>query len=98
MKNKFILSTIILILGGFITKILGFVIKIVYTRIILEEGVSLYSIIMPTYSLLITIATMAMPLAISKLVAEEKIRSSKILTSSTIIMILINIIIISIFF
>ena len=98
MKNKFILSTIILILGGFITKILGFVIKIVYTRIILEEGVSLYSIIMPTYSLLITIATMAMPLAISKLVAEEKIRSSKILTSSTIIMILINIIIISIMF
>lgn len=98
MKNKFILSTLILILGGFVTKILGFLIKIVYTRIILEEGVSLYSIVMPTYSLLITIATMAMPLAISKLVAEEKTRSSKILISSTLIMLLVNIVIIGIMF
>ncbi len=43
MKNKFIASTMILILGGFITKILGFVIKIVYTRIITNDGVNLYS-------------------------------------------------------
>ena len=98
MKNKFISSTIILILGGFLTKFLGFLIKILYTRIILEEGVSLYAIIMPTYSLLITIATMAMPLAISKLVAEEKIRSVKILTSSTAIMILVNALLLSVMF
>ncbi len=93
MKNKFIRSTLILILGGFITKILGFIIKIVYTRVIGEYGVSLYSLVMPTYSLLITIATMAMPLAISKLVAEEKIRSLKILLSSVIIMVIINVLI-----
>lgn len=98
MKNKFVTSTIILILGGFVTKFLGFIIKIVYTRIILEEGVSLYSIIMPTYSLLITIATMAMPLAISKLIAEEKKRSLKIISSSVAIMILINASILSIMF
>ena len=98
MKNKFITSTLILILGGFVTKTLGFIIKIIYTRIILEDGVSLYSIVMPTYSLLITIATMAMPLAISKLVAEEKERSIKIICSSVAIMILINITILSIMF
>lgn len=94
MKNKFISSTLILVLGGFVTKILGFVIKIVYTRIILEEGVSLYSIIMPTYSLLITIATLAMPLAISKLVAEGKKRSIKILCSSIFIMIIVNVVLV----
>ncbi len=90
MKNKFMQATLILTIGGFLTRILGFIIKIIYTRIILEEGVSLYSLIMPTYSLLITIASLSMPLAISKLVAEEKIRSLKILTSSTMIMVLVN--------
>lgn len=94
MKNKFISSTLILALGGFVTKVLGFVIKIVYTRIILEEGVSLYSIVMPTYSLLITIATLAMPLAISKLVAEGKKRSIKILCSSIFIMTIVNVVLV----
>ncbi len=98
MKNKFISSTIILILGGFITKVLGFIIKIVYTRIILEEGVSLYSLIFPTYSLLITIATLALPLAISKLVAEEKTRSLKIICSSVAIIIVVNSFLLSIMF
>lgn len=98
MKNKFLTSTLILILGGFITRILGFIIKIVYTRIILEEGVSLHSLVMPTYSLLITIATLALPLAISKLVAEEKTRSIKIICSSVLIVIIVNILLITLMF
>lgn len=91
MKNKFLSSTLILIVGGFVTRILGFIIKIIYTRIILEEGVGLHSLVMPTYSLLITIATLAMPLAISKLVAEEKTRSIKIICSSVFIIIIVNV-------
>ncbi len=98
MKNKFIASTMILILGGFITKILGFVIKIVYTRIITNDGVNLYSLMIPTYSLLITIATLAMPMAISKLVSEGKKRSLSILMSSVFIMIFINFFLVSIMF
>ena len=90
MKNKFVTSTIILIIGGFWTKILGFIIKIIYTRIILEEGVSLYALVMPTYSLLITIATLALPLSISKLVAEEKQKSVKIIWASCLIMLIVN--------
>ncbi len=91
MKNKFLSSTLILIVGGFITRILGFIIKIIYTRIILEEGVGLHSLVMPTYSLLITIATLAMPLAISKLIAEEKNRSIKIICTSVAIIVIVNI-------
>jgi stage V sporulation protein B len=53
---------------------------------------------MPTYSLLITIATMAMPLAISKLVAEKNERSIKIISSSVVIMIVINALIMIIMF
>ncbi len=90
MKNKFLSSTLLLILGGFVTRILGFLIKIIYTRMILETGISLHSLVMPTYSLLTTIATLAMPLAISKLVAEEKIRSIKIMASSAFILFIVN--------
>ncbi|MCI8394658.1 MAG: oligosaccharide flippase family protein [Bacilli bacterium] len=95
-KNKFITSTLILMAGGAITRFLGFIIKIMYTRIIGETGVSLYAIVMPTYSLLITIASLSLPISISKIVAEQKVKSSKILLSSTFIILLLNIILISI--
>ena len=64
-NNKFIVSTLILIIGGMFTKLLGFIIKIIYTRIIGEDAISLYMLVMPTYSLLITIASLALPIAIS---------------------------------
>lgn len=89
-KNVFLASTFILIISGFLTKIIGFAIRIVYTRIIGTYGISLYSIAMPTYSLLLTISTLALPVAISKLVAEAKGRSIRILTSATSIILFIN--------
>ena len=91
-NNNFFKSTLILILGSFITKAMGFVIRILYTRVIGTEGISLYTLIVPTYSLIVTIAGFAMPITISKLVSEEKIRSKKILSQSIYILLLINII------
>ncbi len=93
-KNIFIKSTIILILGGIITKILGFVIRIIYTRIVGAEIIGLYSLVMPTYSLLITIATLALPTTISKLIAEGKGNNLKILSTSTILIMVINLVVI----
>ena len=55
MKDKFIKSTITLIIGGFITKVLGLFIKIIMTRNIGIEGISLYMLILPTFSLAMTI-------------------------------------------
>ncbi len=93
MKNKFIKSTLILILGGLVTKLLGFVIKIVYTRIIGQEGISLFMLVMPTYSLFITIAQLGLPIAISKLVAENK-SSKKIIFSIIPLMLILNLLLI----
>ncbi len=93
-KNLFIKSTIILILGGIITKILGFIIRIIYTRIVGTEVIGLYSLVMPTYSLLITIATLALPTTISKLIAENKHNNLKIISTSTILIMLINVIVV----
>ena len=93
-KNLFIKSTLILILSGFLTKMLGFIIKVVYTRIIGEYGISLFTIATPTYSLLLTISTLAIPISISKLVSENKGRSIRILTSATFLILPINFLII----
>lgn len=95
-KNLFIKSTLILTISGIITKILGFIIRVITTRIVGTEVISLYSIVIPTYSLLITIATLALPTTISKLVAENKKKSSKILSNSLLIITIINIIVVSI--
>ena len=95
-KNLFIKSTLILTISGIITKILGFIIRVITTRIVGTEVISLYSIVIPTYSLLITIATLALPTTISKLVAENKKKSSKILSNSLLIITFINIIVVSI--
>lgn len=96
-KNKLIKNTFLLILGGLITKILGFVIKILYTRYLKEDGVSLVTLVFPTYSLLLTISTLALPLAVTKLIAENRERKSKILFNSFWITLLINILIIIFF-
>ncbi len=98
MKSKFIKSTIILIIGGAITKILGMVIKIAMTRVIGSDGISLYMLIMPTFNLFITLCTMGMPIAISKLVSENKRRSKKIILSTVPIIIIFNLILIAIIF
>ena len=97
-KNKFLKATFILMLGGFITKILGFIIRIIYTRMVGNEAISLYSLVMPTYSLLLTIATLSLPIVISKLISENKTKSIKILSNAAIITIFLNLIVIIIIY
>jgi len=93
MKSKFIKSTIILMIGGLITKILGMIIKIVINRLIGTEGLGVYMLITPTFMLFIAIAQLGFPIAISKLVAEDKNDNKNIVFSIIPISILLNIII-----
>jgi len=88
------MSIFILLFGGFITKIFGFFIKIIFTRVVGTTGISLYTIVMPTYSLLITLASFSLPISISKLVSENTIRSKRIIFSTTIFILLFNVILI----
>lgn len=96
-KNKFIVSTFILIVGGFITKILGMIIKIVMTRIVGTEGIGLYMLVNPTFMLGISLCTLGLSTAISKLVSEDKRNNKKLVSSATFIAILINVIIVTLF-
>ena len=92
-KNKFITSTIILVIGGLITKILSMFIRIIMTRLVSTEGIGIYMLLSPTFGLLISICTLGMPTAISKLVSENKRNNKKIVLNATSIVILIDIII-----
>lgn len=69
-KQSFIKGTLILIIAGFINRILGFINRIVIARIMGSEGVGLYMMAVPTLLLAITITQLGLPIAISKLVAE----------------------------
>lgn len=80
-------------IGSLITKLLGFVIKIIFTRII-GEGINLYSLIMPTYSLLIAITQLGLPYAVSAIMARNNYRGIKIFSSIIPIALLFNIIVI----
>ena len=94
MKNKFIKNTLILIIGGFMTKILGMLIKIIMTRNISSNTIGLYMMILPTYNLFITIISGGLEVSISKLVSENKIDKSKILVTSILMNIITSIILI----
>lgn len=71
MKNKFIKSTIILIIGGAITKVLAMIIKIFLTRSIKDDGIGLYMLILPTFNLFITLCTMSLSTSISKVTSTK---------------------------
>ena len=92
MKNTFIKSTIILIIGGFITKILGMLIKIITTRMIGSNGYGLYALIMPTMMLLISISQLGLPTALNVLIAKNK-NTKRLITASLIISLTIDLLI-----
>ena len=81
MKNKFIKSTIILIIGGGITKLLAMVIKIALARSIGNDGIGIYMMILPTFNLFITLSTLSLSTSLGKLIAEKR-SSKKVIFSS----------------
>lgn len=91
-KNKFISNAFILLSGAVITKVLGMVIKITTTRYVGLDGIGLYMLILPTFMLFINLTTFGFPVAISKLVAENKKRGTSIIFSVIPVSILLNVI------
>lgn len=93
-KEKFIRSTIILVIGGLITKILGMVIKVINTRLIGLEGIGLYMLIYPTFSLFMSLSQLSMPVSISKLVSEDKHNNKNLVFSAIPIILIFDLVLI----
>ncbi|EZH67977.1 stage V sporulation protein B [Bacillaceae bacterium JMAK1] len=86
-KQSFFAGALILIIAGLVTRILGFVNKIVVARIMGSEGMGLYMMAIPTFLLVITLTQLGLPVAISKLIAEadangDHVRKKRILVVS----------------
>ena len=92
MKEKFIKSSIVLIIGGLLIKLLGMFIRIMINRIAPLETISLYMLILPTFSLMMAISQLGFSTSISKLVSEERYKNKKLLFSILPISIFINIV------
>ena len=75
--SKFIKGTFILIIASLITRVLGFINRIVIARFIGEEGVGLYMMALPTLFLVINMTQLGLPVAISKFVAEANARGDE---------------------
>ena len=67
-----------LIIAGMITRLLGFVNRIVVARLMGEEGVGLYMMALPSLFLIITLTQIGLPIAISKRVAEANAMNDKL--------------------
>ena len=89
-KEKIIKSTLILMIGGLITKLLGMFIRIVMTRTIGIEGMGIYMLIFPTFSLFMTLSQLSFPISISQLVSEDKHNNKKLVFSTFPLSLLVN--------
>lgn len=77
-KKSFVGSAIVLMLAGFIVKILGFVYRIYLSNLIGAEGMGLFQLISPIYSLIILTLTSGISIAVSKMVAEEMAKNHSV--------------------
>ena len=89
--NKFIKSTLILIIGSGITKVISMIIRIVLNRMLGVEGIGIYMLILPTFTLLISISQLSLSTSISKLVSEGKRNNRNLVFSILPISLLFNI-------
>lgn len=70
-KKGFLYGAIILTLSALISKFLGAVYRIPLTNLLGTEGVGIYQMIFPVYSLFLVMAGSGVPVAISKFVSEQ---------------------------
>lgn len=70
-------GTFVMLISAIVNRVLGFINQIVVVRLIGAEGIGLFNMIFPVYILILVIATAGVPVAISKMVAEEVARGNK---------------------
>lgn len=69
--SSFILGTILLATINFIVRVLGFIYRIILSRMIGSQAIGLYQMVFPFLMVLITLPTAGIPVAVSRLVAGE---------------------------
>ena len=81
LENSLIKGALFLSIGGFITKVIGALYRIPLTNLLGAEGIGLYQMVFPLYSLLLTVSSTGVPNGMAKLIAE-KTDGEKVLKSA----------------
>ena len=71
-KKSFIKGALILSAAGIFSKVLGAIYRIPFARMVGNEGLGIYQMAYPFYTLILAISTAGIPLAVSKLVSERE--------------------------
>ncbi|HHX18149.1 MAG TPA: stage V sporulation protein B [Clostridium sp.] len=77
-KKSFVSSAIVLMIAGFIVKVLGFIYRIYLSNLIGAEGMGIFQLISPVYSLIILTLTSGISIAVSKMVAEQTAKNNHV--------------------
>lgn len=75
-RQSFIYGTFILLTASLLNRIIGFIYQVLLIRLIRPEGIGLLNMVYPIYVLVLVVASAGVPVAISKLVAEEAARQN----------------------
>ena len=90
MKKMLIQSSILLLIGGFITKLLGMLIKIIMSRNLGIDGISLYMLTLPTFSFCILLGQAGLPFTLSRMVAYHDKPLSSLYVSTLVFLFFYN--------
>lgn len=78
-------GAVILMIGFIIQLIIGMANHFIIVRILGQEGMSIFMLIIPTLTLLVTLTSMGLPVAITTLISRENLRQKNILSVALII-------------
>ena len=89
--NSYTEGALLLAFAGMIAKILGAIYRIPLTNLLGAEGIGIYQLVFPIYSLMLTLSSGGIPTAISRLVSEnstlgEENLVSKVMKSSFVLL------------
>ncbi|HOJ12583.1 MAG TPA: stage V sporulation protein B [Clostridiales bacterium] len=73
-KKSFISGAVVLMISGLVVRLLGFVYRIYISNLLGSEGMGLFQLISPVYSLIILTLTSGVSIAVSKMTARETAR------------------------
>ena len=77
-KQSFLLSAIILVIGGVVAKIVGALYKVPLTHILGSNGMGVYYLIFPIYSLLLVVCSSGISTAVSKNISDQVALNNRI--------------------
>lgn len=90
-KSKIIKSVVSLIVVGFVTKLLASIAKIIMARNLSANAMGLYMLVVPVYIFFINVIQLSLPNTIATKIACNSKNTNKIIISSSIIALTINI-------